>query len=540
MAYNYNNDKNFYLDATECSSRGACTVSPTIVSLLEVAVQLLQIISYYILKLETLGASNDKIKYDIINITASFVSVNEFSENQLFEIIQNEYFLLQDTKNTYMDYCKKHGIRPKELKVKLMFNEETPISKVISLGEKLFLQNYKQRTPEQKNLITILDIIVQSVCLNIIKLSDFNDYDEKAVNEIISTLDMFNHGKISNKRISEKIYALAELDHKLHLKISELLLYSFGGISEVEVSHSTSNGKAILVSGNNFFDLLKILRETKNQDIDIYTHSNLLITHALKVFHEFKNLKGHYGSLSENFILDFATFPGAILLTKNSKSNTEYFYRGRLFSNDYIVPKGIIKIENNDYSELIEAAKNSKGFSKGRHKPDTKLGYNEQTLNNQFDTIVEKLNNGSLKRLYIVGIDAQSQLQEEYFKTLFKFLDDDEFVISFSYDSNRENVLTIPIGNYIPLAANVLSKFFDKFPITDDKIIFMFTTCDVMTVSSIIAMKKAGIKMIYMTKCSPTLVNPPVFDTFCKIYDIHLTTNPKQDLMTIRNEKSTQ
>ena len=390
MSYGYN-ARNSHIDVNECTSRGACSISPSISSLSELAMVFLQHIAYYVIRLEKLGASNDKLKFDIINILASFVSVNEFSEEQLFEIVQNAFFMLEDTKKTYNDYCKRENITSKDLKEKILFSEKTSISKAISIGEKIFLRNFNTRSSEIKNLITILDIVMKSVSLNIIKLTDFNEYDTHAYDEVISTLDLFNHRPISSKKVADSINKLAELDNNLQLKISDLLLSSFGGISKVEVSHSSRKGKAILVSGNNFFDLLKVLRETKGQDVDIYTHSNLLITHALKVFHEFEHLKGHYGDSTENCILDFATFPGAILLTKNSKNNTEYLYRGRLFSNDYIVPKGVIKVENNDYSELIEAAKEAKGFSKGKSKPDTILGYNENELNKKFEENKEKL-----------------------------------------------------------------------------------------------------------------------------------------------------
>ncbi len=539
MSYGYN-ARNSHIDVNECTSRGACSISPSISALSELAMVFLQHIAYYVIKLEKLGASNDKLKFDIINVLASFVSVNEFSEEQLFEIVQNEYFMLEDTKKAYNDYCKRENITSKDLKEKILFNEKTLVSKAISIGEKIFLRNYNTRSSEVKNLITILDIVIKSVSLNIIKLTDFNEFDTKAYDEVILTLDLFNHRPLSSKKIADSITNLADLDSRLQLKISDLLLSSFGGISEVEVSHSSEKGKAILVSGNNFFDLLKVLRETKGQDVDIYTHSNLLITHSLKVFHEFEHLKVHYGDSTENCILDFATFPGAILLTKNSKNNTEYLYRGRLFSNDYIVPKGVIKIENNDYSALIEAAKNAKGFSKGKTKPDTLLGYNEDDLNKKFDKIIEKLNNGKIKRLFIVGTDAQLLVQEEYFKEFFNMLNDDEFVISFSYESSGENILTIPIGNYIPLATNILMKFFEKFPISDSKIIFMFTTCDVMTVSNIVKLESVGAQNIYMAKCSPTLVNPAVFETFSKKYNIHTTDEPIRDLSVIRNEKSTQ
>ncbi len=532
--------QNNYTDTNECTSRGACSISPAISALQELALEFLQHTAYYILKLEELGAKNNKIKYEIINTLSSLVSVNEFSDKQLYSIVMNEYFLLEDTKKNYKKLCKKEQILSKDLKSVPEFNSETTISQAISIGEKIIREKYQKRSSSQKNYTEILLIILKSVSLNLTKLNDFKEFDDIIYHEILKTLDMLNANRIPVIEIKQKINSLASLDNKLQLKISELLLSAFEGIDKVMVSHSTTKGKAILVSGNNFFDLLSILDETKDKDIDVYTHSNLLIVHALNRFHQYKHLKGHYGDQSENCILDFATFPGSILLTKNSRSNREYFYRGRLFSNDYIVPNGVIKIENNDYSELIQAALNAKGFSKGKTKDDTPLGFNENELFKTFDRIIEKLNRREIKKLYIIGIDAHLEAQKIYFKEFFKNLSDDEFVISFSYESKKDNVLTLNIGNYIPLASRVLNKLFEKYPLKSDNIVFFFTTCDVMTISSIVLLRETGAKNLFMAHCSPTIINPSVLDTFKSEYHILSTTDAPDDLTLIRKNKSSQ
>ena len=284
--------KRNYLDTNECTSRGACSVSPSIASMEEVAILFLQQLAYYILKLENFGASNNKIRFEIITTLASLISLNEFSEKQLHTIIVNEYFMLEEVKKTYNQLCKEKNIVPQDIKRISKFNASTTVAQTIALGEKLFLEKYNKISTEQKNLIEILMIIIKSVSLNLIKLNDFNEFDSEIYHEILKTLDIFNDKKLQNKQVMENISKLAMLDYKLQLKISELLLKTFDGISKVEVSHSTTKGKAILVSGNNFFDLLKILEETKDKDIDIYTHSNLLITHALNKFH-FQLCHGH-------------------------------------------------------------------------------------------------------------------------------------------------------------------------------------------------------------------------------------------------------
>ena len=479
---NQNEYPTSYTDVNECTSRGACSLSPSISALQELSLEFLKQLAHYILQLEYLGASNKNIKYKIINVLASLVSLNEFSENQLYSIVMDEYFLLEDTKNTYNKACNKKNVKLKIVNSVEDFNESTTISEAIALGEKVSLNKFKKRSTEEKNLIEILQIIIKSLSLNLVKLNDFNEFDDKIYHHVLETLDSFNKENLPSDIVLNKISKLAKMDNDLQLRISDELLKAFDGINKVKVSHSTQKGKAILVSGNNFFDLLDILNATTDKDIDIYTHSNLLITHALTKFKNFSHLKGHYGDNTENCILDFATFPGSILLTKNSRNNTEYLYRGRLFSNDYITPDGVVKIENNDYTALIEAAQNAKGFSKGKTKDETNLGYEEQEVNSKIEDIISKLNNNKIKRLFVVGIDAHLIAQKEYFNELFENLSQDEFVISFGYESSKENVLTINTGNYIPLVSNILKKLFEKYPISSEKITFFFTTCDVMTI----------------------------------------------------------
>ena len=82
----------------------------------------------------------------------------------------------------------------------------------------------------------------------------------------------------------------------------------------------------------------------------------------------------------ENCILDFATFPGAIFLTKNFSQNLEFLYRGRLFTTAKIQPQGVVKIDNDNYTPLIESALAAKGFAKGRAKDSEFVGYDSEKL----------------------------------------------------------------------------------------------------------------------------------------------------------------
>lgn len=530
-----NNYSKNYTEINECTSRGSCSVSPSIAALEHLAFVFFRQISHYLLTLDGMGACNDKIKKEIINMIANLISVNDFSASQLYSTIMDEYFILGETIKIYTDLCKKENIAPKLLKTINSFDSHTKQPQAIAIGEKLYSQNIKGCSIEIRNMIEILNVVIKSMSLNHVILSGFGIFDEESYKEILKALNIPNNRNLTKEQITQEIYSVAEFNKKLQLKICDVMIENFGKIKKTKVSHSTRKGKSILVSGSNFFDLLKILELTKDKNIDVYTHSNLMIVHALERFCHYKNLRGHYGFSTENCILDFATFPGAILLTRDSHNYNEYLYRGRLFSSSNIVPDGVNKIENGNYQPVVDAALEAKGFSKGKIKDDSIIGFDLDELDKKFSAIVDKLNNNKIKKLYIIGIDSSSRLQQEYFKEFFEYIRHDEFVISFSYSCDKKNILTINAGNYQPFVMMIMKNFFAKYPVDSEKITFFFTNCDMMSISAVIALKHMNAQNIYISKCPPTIMNPSVTDTFKGVYNIKFADKPQKDLKIIRN-----
>lgn len=533
-----NSEYNFFnFDSDDCTSRGVCTLPPGIVSLQELVLHFIKLASFYIVRLSDFGLHNHKIEDEIINNIASLIYINEYSEKQVYELAMQCYYIFSNSKNRYKFECSQKNIVPDGIEEFIDFDENFTLSKSISFGDILLRRLYNRISGENRNISHILFTVLKSACQNISKLFDFNIRDEFAVSDVLNLLAKWHQVENDKTILTEFVNSLSILDSRIQLKIANALFSDFGEISDVMVSHSTRKGKCILVSGNNFNDLINILEITKDKNIDIYTHSGLLISHSLEKFRNYSNLKGHYGRSSENCIVDYGTFPGAILLTKNSKNNTEYLYRGKIFSNDYITPQGVIKIENNDYRPLIESAISSAGFKKGRQKPDTYLGFNNEDLEILFNKLLERLESGKIRRLYIAGINSFSDVQKEYFDVFFENIRTDEFALSFYYESKKNNVVTINIGNYVPLATYVLSKLLSCRKYLD-KMFFIFPTCDATSISGVIKLKNIGVKNIYIASCSPKVINPSVFETFMDKYDIKVSSNPLEDLKQIRKNTS--
>lgn len=534
MFYNYSQNTNY--DYNECSARGACSISPNISSLQEVMLILLRQLAYYVIKLEELEQDVYDLKTEVIEEILMFDSAGEYTDEQLLNIFTRQYSNLIKARREYLKLCEEKNVSCDDLKNILKFSPEMKLSSIIKKGEKAFLDRYKRFSNDEKYLSEILLSVLKSVANNIVTYKELDKIHDSACNLVLDALNMFNAKKVTAEEMKDKIKKLSTINIELFKLIYQAKINSYGEIQEKEVSLSTKSGKAVLVSGSNLSDLYAVLTAAKEKDVDVYSNGNLLISHAFHAFNEFKNFKGHFGNGAESIILDFATFPGSILLTKNESKNVEYLYRGRLFTTDKISPKGIVQIKDNNFAPLIESALQAKGFAKGQERSSVKVGFNGDELNKKLDDLSDKFNNGTYKHLFIIGLATYSSLQHEYFKKFFEHMPKDCFVISFSYGETNDNTMSINVGNDYSLVLNVLARLFDRIPIDSDRLTFFLTKCDVNTLSNIINLKERGAKNIFLSECPPMIVNPMVLKEFTKIFKIHNTTTARADLYSILND----
>lgn len=527
MFYNYYRDEGS--EYNECNARGACSITPKMSSLQEVLIIFLRQISFYALMLNKMEEDISQISDMVVESLAGLISTTDYTDEQLLGLVGKQYALLVKTKRQYLQICKNKNISCKEIKFGLDVTPQTTLTGIISQGEKLVIDKFNQMSASQRNLYEILLSVIKSVCANIIDLKDNHRDDENAKIEVLKGLDLLNHPKFSESRIKSKIKELVKTDENLLKEIGDSQREEFGKIKEVKVSHSTDTGKAILVSGGCLSDLYQLLEAAENKEVDVYTHGDLLIAHAFENFSKFKNLKGHYGNCSEKCILDFATFPGSILLTRNSSQNIEYLYRGRLFTTEKFKPQGVVQIQNDDFKKVIKSALEAKGFARGQKRDFEKVGFDMETLKGELNLIADKFSNNEIEKLMIIGIANHSHQQETYFKTLVKYLPEKTQVISFSYNLDYKDILKINAGNNVAIVYEILTYLFEMIPRTSDRVSIFVTKCDAGSISKIIALKENGAKNVYLSNCAPNVINPSVQSTLEATYGIKTTADAEHD-----------
>ena len=533
MYYNFKPDN----DET-CVSRGICSTSPEIAALQEIMFILLRGLAYYVTKLELSGARNANIKINMIKNIVYLASLQEYTDEQVHQIVNDLFSIFINTEKTYKNFCTRNEIIFDKFNSPIKFENNMDMNRLIAEGDKVYKNKFRSLEKDIKNYTEILFCMLKSLAFLLVELDDNGIECIDVQKDIVRALNLYNQHNLSTEKLRKLIYELADQNAELIFKLNDIKTDKFGEIRYTQVPRSSHKGKAILVSGNNLSELEEVLELTGEKDINVYTNGNLLIAHAYEKFGEYKNLKGHFGSGAETSVLDFATFPGAILLTKNEAHNVEYLYRGRIFSTEDIPPKGVAKLQTGNLSPLIDAALNTKGFARGHNREAISVGYNIKEIESKFAEIARKLHSGEYKYLFIIGLANQNYQQDEYFKNLFMQKPENAAVISFSYNAMCKNTYVINIANDYSLATSLLYKLFEQVPVDSPQLTFFLTRCDNSAFAGMVRLNRKGAKNIFMSACQPNIMNPATLDAFKQLYNIHSMTSAGEDLEKILNAET--
>ena len=527
MINNFNEDYQY----DSCIANGRCSINPRISSLQEVLILYLKLLAHYVLKLNENGKFDDNAKNLILNTISIAVLNSDFSESDFKKIIVKLNEEIPRIINEYSLSCEENDIIPDYLKSALKFDKSADIIKSIQLGEKELLKKVKSIPAEARNLYTIMLVLAKSICINLLDLETYAIFDEEGYVTILKLLDSLNVKEYDKEKVVSLIKNVVKIDNKLMRMVRDAQEKRYGQQKENSVSYTTVPSKAILVVGSNIRELEDVLDATKNTEIDVYTHDEMMLAHTFPKFNEYQHLKGQYGQGMENCLLDFATFPGPIVLTRHSLYNVENLYRGRLYTTDIAYSKGVISIQNKDFTPVIQSALEAKGFKTGKECETVEIGYDFKDAENK---IQEKLEKGNYNKIFLIGLNAYTIEQKSYFEKLIKQAPKDVLIVSLSYCVNSENIVCFntcfDIFAINKFAQDILAKF--NLP----KVIF-FPRCDRHSISQMLFLSSLDNVKVYVGKCTPVLLNPTLITTVGNIFGIKTLSSVKKDLDDIKQEK---
>ena len=507
---------NLFNERTYCGETGAegtCTFNPALLSITAVMISYAKALAFYLLKFQGTKYEEPHIKMKLVEVLASVVVNADFS-NREFE---HTIFAMRNKIAEYeKNYKTLFGEKPP---VFLLFEREATINEIIANGEKYILKSNLELPRELRDLHAIIVHLTRSACVYTKELWYFNEDVSDYIQLILEILDRLNLKGVGFDELKEDLIDFCRMHYRLVLCLEKKLKNLYGPFLDTVVSRDEYAGASILVSGHNFYEFEKVLEATKNKKINVYTHDGLLNAHAYEKFRKYKHLKGHYQRYLQSSPSDFASFKGSILVTNTPMDEFDSFVRGRIYTTSMFSGLGITKIQSDDFSLLIEAAKASKGFDEHVENKPIRIG----RLNNQIDSILaeikEKFELKEIEKIFVIKIDKESVKLRTQLDKFLNTIPENVFVFS-TFEMERENFFRIDSFYDYGILYYCISELkrllgTEQLPVT-----LFVSHCNIHTLSYLVTLSFMGVKDIYLGNCSYFTINPAVITSMEEFFGI--------------------
>ena len=127
------------------------------------------------------------------------------------------------------------------------------------------------------------------------------------------------------------------------------------------------------------------------------------------------------------------------------------------------------------------------------------------------------------KKIIIIGTEEYTQDQQIYFNNMLKHVDDEILVISLSEEHNAKNCINIKSAPDFFMLYRLLDLIMPETKQHNIPISVYISKCDKHTISNVINLKLLGIENVYLSKCTPIMLNPTLTSTLSDIYGIKPT-----------------
>ena len=313
----------------------------------------------------------------------------------------------------------------------------------------------------------------------------------------------------------------------------------------VTVSTDKVEGHCILVTGHNLFALEQLLKQTEGKGINIYTHSEMLPAHGYPQLKKYPHLKGNVGKAWFDQRKVFEEFPGCILGTTNCLMPIKGSYSDRFWSYDVAGLEGVAKIENDDFSAMIEKALSLPKANVESNKTLT-TGFHHETVLSIAPEIIDAVKTGKIQRFFVIaGCDAPGK-GGEYYRDLATSLPQDCVILTTSCGKFRFNDVdygVVPgtnIPRYIDLGqcnnsgsavkiaialANAFECEVNELPLS-----IVLSWFEQKAVAILLGLFSLGIQNIYIGPKPPEFITPGVLNVLVDNFNLKLTGEAKEDL----------
>ncbi|MFC1641627.1 hydroxylamine reductase [Myxococcota bacterium] len=334
--------------------------------------------------------------------------------------------------------------------------------------------------------------------------------------------------------------------------LDEAHLQHFGQPQPTEVQEGTRSGPGILVTGHDLLDLKHLLEQTRGTGVNVYTHGEMLPAHMYPGLKQYEHLVGHYGGAWQKQRAEFQHFTGPILATTNCVLIPKSSYGERLFTTRVTAVPGGKRVQDHDFSALIELAKRCDPLPEQTVRRST-VGFHHSVLIGLADKIVEAVKAGQLKHFFVIGGCDGAEVGRNYFAEYAAATPPDSLVLTmgcgkFRIRNEDFGAIELPGIGSIPRLLD-MGQCNDSYGaiqvavalaqalgcgVNDLPLSIVLSWFEQKAVAVLLTLLHLGVKGIRIGPTAPAWMTPAVFAILQERFDLQLVgPDAKQDLSRV-------
>ncbi len=533
-----------------CMKFGVCGKDPETAALQDLLNYLVKGVSMYAHRARELGKADREV--DVFTVQALFTTVTNvnFNPDDIRDEIERGLQMRQKAKNLYEQACREAGQKPEGLDGPAAWLPPDSDSELLEAAENFSIE---RRQKELGETVTGLQELIFYGLKGSAAYVDHAHALGYENDDIYGDFHDFLNFLAENPTEVEDLVGRVLSAGELNFRVMELLdsahTETYGHPEPTPVRIHPEEGKAILVSGHDLKDLKDLLEQTEGSGIKVYTHGEMLPAHGYPELNKFDHLAGNYGGAWQNQQKEFDEFPGPILMTTNCLQKPRDSYKNRIFTKNRVGWFGVEHIEDGDFSQLIEAAKEAPGFEEDGGDETILVGFGHNAIEQAAGDIVEAVEGGALRHFFFIGGCDGAKPGRNYYTKLAEQVPEDCAILTAAcgkYRFNKKDFGTIGElprlidtgqcnDSYSSIqAALTLADAFDC-GVNDLPLNLVVSWFEQKAVAILLTLLHLGIEDIRLGPTPPAFVTEDVFGVLQDEFDLKLINSAESDLQEMLN-----
>lgn len=321
---------------------------------------------------------------------------------------------------------------------------------------------------------------------------------------------------------------------------------TYGDPVPTQVSLGHRKGHAILVSGHDLKDLYEILEAVEGTDIFVYTHGEMIPTHAYPKLKAFRNFAGHFGTAWQNQIMELPAFPGPVVFTTNCIQNP-MMYQDKVFTSGVVQWPGCVHISNGDWFPVVKKALEMPGYAEDSEGRTVTVGFGRKTLLDAVPAILDAVKSGAVKHVFLVGGCDGIKEERRYYTEIVEKIPQDCLILTLGcgkykfFDKDLGNIGPFPrlldVGqcNDAYAAVVLALKLAETLGCTvnDLPLSLVLSWYEQKAAAILLSLLALGVKNVRLGPSLPAFISPTILSVLVEKFGIKKVTTPDEDLKAI-------